>query len=513
MYQSVRFVRPLEKSSVAKYLGWALGGIFFVHFLELLVFPHQAIAVSRSLTAAMALTAAGCALVRSRWVSRFDRPNWMWAATGISLWAIAHAVETGLYHSNAASVLSVDASDFIYLSAFFPLLLAFSTTRETQALRTVFLLNCAQIGLALVLAYVLLYRMALTQTVAETVMARIYGIACLMLAVMSLLRSLCWATREERQCIRWISFFVWTYLPIELGMDYLTGYHGLTAGTLLDLSWSLPFGLAGWKALTLPLEDAGTQPIMQATRIRLLVECVCPLLMNAAIFALAASVIRQHFGLGIGAICAVLALQGVQAAVVQMNYLSGRKLLLQREQDLRTANVALEQLTLLDPLTGIANRRRFDAALEMAWRRAVRHRQPLALMMVDVDFFKGVNDLHGHGYGDECLISIARVMSSQARRPDDLVARMGGEEFVLLLPDTEQPGARVVTERLHEEIRQLGIVNDASPFSRTLTVSIGTVICHPHSGITPHALMELADQALYSAKALGRNQTKMTLLR
>src|SRR5258708_11844996 len=147
---------------------------------------------------------------------------------------------------------------------------------------------------------------------------------------------------------------------------------------------------------------------------------------TAGIFALAAPVTRQHPVLGLSAIFVLLAIQGVQAAVVQLNYLSGRSLLLEREQELRTANAALRQMSLEDPLTHIANRRRFDTALEIAWRRGVRKKQPIALLMLDVDFFKGVNDRHGHGYGDECLVAIAHMMKQHARRPDDVVARLGG---------------------------------------------------------------------------------------
>jgi diguanylate cyclase (GGDEF)-like protein len=232
------------------------------------------------------------------------------------------------------------------------------------------------------------------------------------------------------------------------------------------------------------------------------------MLITAGIFALAASIIRQHAVLGLSAIFIVLAIQGIHAAVVQLNYLTGRNLLLEREQDLRTANVALRQMSLEDPLTHIANRRRFDAALEIAWRGGTRRQQPLALLMIDVDFFKGVNDLHGHSYGDECLVLIARILNQQAHRPDDVVARLGGEEFVLLLPDTDVSGAAKVADRLLEAIRSLDVINQASPFDKKLTVSIGlATVNHPQAGVDPTVLVDCADQALYDAKHQGRNRT------
>ncbi len=432
---------------------------------------------------------------------------WLWASAGLLLWAVAHIVETVVSHSSAASGLTVDASDFIYLAGTFPLLMALSTTRETESLRAVFALNCAQIGMALVLSYSLLYRMSLSPAAASTVMGKIYGAACILLAIMAMLRAFTWATREERQSVRWICIVLWTYLPVEIGMDYATARWNLRAGTLFDLMWSVPFFMGGWQALHLPVLDSKPEPRSNPTRWRLLVEALCPMLITAGIFALAASITRQHPLLGLSAIFVLLAIQAVQAAVVQLNYLSGRSLLLEREQELRTANAALRQMSHEDPLTQIANRRRFDTALEIAWRRGARKKQPIALLMLDVDFFKGVNDLHGHGYGDECLVAIARIMRQHARRPDDVVARLGGEEFVLLMPDTEGLGAEAIAVHMQEAIRSLAVTNQASPFDKKLTVSIGIgCVNHPEAGVDPTVLVDCADQALYDAKHQGRNR-------
>jgi diguanylate cyclase (GGDEF)-like protein len=324
---------------------------------------------------------------------------------------------------------------------------------------------------------------------------------------MAVLRIFTWATDEERQSVRSISIVLWTYLPVELGMDYATARLDLRAGTILDLLWSVPFFLGGWRALRMPILPSDQKPRPQTSRARLVVEALCPMLITAGMFALAASITQQHPLLGLTAIFVLLGIQGTQAAVVQMNYLAGRNLLLDRDRELSAANATLRQMSLEDPLTHIANRRRFEAALENCWRRAVRKRQPLALLMIDVDFFKGVNDLHGHSYGDECLVTLARMMNEHARRPDDIVARLGGEEFVLLLPDTDTSGAETVATRLQEATRSLGIRNDASPFHKSLTISIGIGAVHcPQSGVDPTVLVDCADQALYDAKHQGRNR-------
>ena len=508
MNERVIAVTPSDRDRFAGILTYAMWSVVGAHALLLLAVHPSPIAASRFLTAAIPILAGAACIWRARRLPPHERPIWLWCSAGLLLWAIAHIVETVFGHSSAASSLTADASDFIYLTGTFPLLIALSTTRETESLRAVLAFNMAQIGLALILSYALLYTMPMSPQAATTVMGRIYGAACILLAVMALLRAFTWATREERQSVRWLCFVLWMYLPIEIGMDYGSARWNLHAGTLFDLLWSVPFFLGGWQALHLPLPGAEPEARTYRSRARLLVEALCPMLIGVGLFALAASVTRQHPVLGLSAIFFLFAIQGTQAALVQLNYLDGRNLLLEREQDLREVNAVLRQMSMEDPLTHIANRRRFEADLEHCWRRAARKRQPVALLMIDVDFFKGVNDLHGHSYGDECLVKIARMMKEHARRPDDIVARVGGEEFVLLLPDTDSAGAEAVAARLQQGVRDLGVINQASPFDKKLTISIGIgSVMQPLAGVDPAALVDCADEALYAAKHQGRNCT------
>lgn len=501
-------VGAIGRTSSAKLLWTAMWTVVCVHALVLLVMHPGPVSLSRWLTAAVPILAGVACVWRARQLPARERPVWIWTSAGLLLWAAAHIVETVAGRSGAASSLTVDASDFIYLAATFPLLLALSTTRETESLRSVFGLNLAQIALALILSYALLYRMSMSPQAAATVMGWIYGATCVLLAVMALLRMFTWASVEERQTVRLVCAVLWTYLPIEVGMDYATSRWNLHAGTILDLLWSVPFFLAGWQALHLPILRAELEPPITTHRGRLVVEALCPMLITAGIFALAASITRQHPILGLSAIFVLLAIRGVQAAVVQLNYLSGRNLLLQREQDLEEVNARLRQMSLEDPLTGIANRRRFEDALQRSWRRGARRGQPIALVMLDIDFFKGVNDHHGHSYGDECLVAIARMMKGYARRPDDIVARLGGEEFVLLLPDTDSRGAAGIAQHMQDSMGALGVANKASPFDEKLTVSIGVgAVNQPLNGVDPTMLVDCADQALYDAKRQGRNRT------
>lgn len=500
-------LRPAARVSTRKTLALGLWAVLGLHAVLILVVRPNPVSVSRICTAAIAVLSALCAIWRSAQLPPRFRPMWLWSSAGFALWATAHTVETFLGGSAAASNLAIDPSDFIYVIAAFPLLMALSTTRETASIRTIFYLNCGQIGLAFILTYCLLYRMSRTPAAAATVMGRIYGVDCLLLALLAALRLFAWETLEERRTLRTICLFLWTYLPVELGMDYATQRWNLHAGTLLDLVWSVPFVATGWKALKMSVDEPQAHPPTTRLRSRLMVETLCPMLIATGIFVLAAAVTGQHPVLGLLAMFLLLLLMGVQSGLLQLNYLEVQTLLLEREQDLRNANAALEQLSLLDPLTSIPNRRRFDTALSEAWRRAGRKHESIALLIVDIDSFKGANDLHGHTYGDQCIVTVARVLSQQTGRPYDLLARYGGDEFLLLLPDTGCEGATAVAERIHAAIRQLHFENRASAFDGRLTVTIGVGVMDVNPATAPARLVELTDGALYEAKRLGRNRT------
>ncbi len=171
----------------------------------------------------------------------------------------------------------------------------------------------------------------------------------------------------------------------------------------------------------------------------------------------------------------------------------------------------LRRLTTVDPLTGIANRRAFDAALNSEWRRAVRNRTSLSLLLVDVDCFKSFNDLYGHPAGDDCLRRIARVLVGTARRGGETIARLGGEEFAVLLPTIESSDASALARRVCQTIRDLGIRHGASPVAVHVTISVGVASTFPSREADPWdpgppGLVERADRALYGAKAAGRDQ-------
>ena len=170
------------------------------------------------------------------------------------------------------------------------------------------------------------------------------------------------------------------------------------------------------------------------------------------------------------------------------------------------ANRQLERLSLTDPLTELANRRSFEQRLDVEWRRAFREQLPLSLVMIDIDHFKRFNDHFGHPAGDECLRQVSAALTRKARRPWDLPARLGGEEFAVLMPQTEEPGALAVAETFRAAIQDLALPHPESGF-QMVTISVGVATMYPHTpGATPKSLIEAADAALYVAKTTGRNR-------
>ncbi|MFP4429944.1 MAG: diguanylate cyclase domain-containing protein [Spirochaetota bacterium] len=180
--------------------------------------------------------------------------------------------------------------------------------------------------------------------------------------------------------------------------------------------------------------------------------------------------------------------------------------LLRDQQRLIGENASLKDLTYIDALTDIANRRRFNETLEIEWARGIRHGRPLSLLMIDIDYFKPYNDAYGHGQGDICLQRVAAILSSGLRRTVDFVARYGGEEFAVILPDTDIEGAQSAGEHLRRQVEEAGITHDHSLVAPVVTISVGAATVVPSTTDSPYSLVEHADRALYMAKQQGRNR-------
>lgn len=184
------------------------------------------------------------------------------------------------------------------------------------------------------------------------------------------------------------------------------------------------------------------------------------------------------------------------------------KLLTIEAERLTILTQQLHRLSTTDSLTGVANRRSFEDNFEKEWRRAIRHQLPLSLIMIDVDYFKRYNDTYGHQQGDECLKAISQVMASHCQRPSDFCARFGGEEFIVLLAQSDKSEARLLAQSICDAVEALQIPHSGS-HHQVCTISVGVASVLPTEDGKQDDLLRHADQAMYMAKANGRNRVEV----
>jgi diguanylate cyclase (GGDEF)-like protein len=179
---------------------------------------------------------------------------------------------------------------------------------------------------------------------------------------------------------------------------------------------------------------------------------------------------------------------------------------------LKQQTVLLESLAYTDPLTQVSNRRKYNESLQREWARSIRYSQPIAMLLMDIDYFKQFNDFYGHGVGDDCLIKISAHLKDLVNRPGDLFARIGGEEFIILLTDCDIDGALSKANEVLRTLSMLNIANQGAPSIDRVTMSIGVAVTVPQHNDEPLALFQAADEALYDAKHSGRNKYSVSKL-
>lgn len=170
----------------------------------------------------------------------------------------------------------------------------------------------------------------------------------------------------------------------------------------------------------------------------------------------------------------------------------------------------LERIATLDSLTGMGNRRYFDQQFDLEWRRALRHRSPLSVILIDIDHFKAFNDFYGHRKGNECLKEIASILRDTVKRAGDVVARCGGDKFGVLLPTTDAEGGAFVAEAMRAGVEGVWMPHAASPHTDHVTISAGVATAIPQQGMTPASLMDAAEEALCQAKREGGNRVSQS---
>lgn len=201
------------------------------------------------------------------------------------------------------------------------------------------------------------------------------------------------------------------------------------------------------------------------------------------------------------------------SAVVLTAKIRAMERITEMRNQLNALNATLEKLSQTDSLTQIYNRRAFIEIADKYWRAATRRHSPISLLMLDVDHFKLYNDTYGHPAGDSCLVGVSAAMTASLQRPEDTLGRYGGEEFVVILPDTDRAGAELVAEAIRSNVEALQIEHSKSSTAEVITVSIGGATCSHTTGRSIEGLIKQADQALYKSKLTGRNKATIEDIR
>ena len=303
--------------------------------------------------------------------------------------------------------------------------------------------------------------------------------------------------RAERDLFRALSIYSIIYFAIVFVNDhYFAGNPAF--GPEYGATVTLAFAVLSAFALRRPsvLQVRLVKPaIVRAVR------SGSPILLAVALLIASLFLIRVDYVFGTaGVLIAVLGI-GVRTTVIQVRQIEQGEAL-QRERS------ALQTIAWTDALTGVPNRHFFAQALRRAWRGERRVRQSQAILMIDIDHFKQLNDRYGHPAGDACLREVARALQRALVRPDDVLARYGGEEFIVLLRDIDAAGAQVVGERLRAAVENLRIKNEGCPLA-VVTVSGGAASATLNNEAAAKLLVEKADGALYEAKCAGRNLVKL----
>ncbi|MDE1178723.1 MAG: GGDEF domain-containing protein [Edaphobacter sp.] len=338
-----------------------------------------------------------------------------------------------------------------------------------------------------------------------TLVTRAYDIENLFLACGVSLRLL--ALNEHggtRRFFGVMAAFLWVYaifasiynhLYIVL-QDGMGAYNSLSAIPFLALCVMLALSLREREEETVAAMDLLDRPVA------LFIENASPVFYTVALFVLAIVQIPQHYPLGVTMLALALVIYGIRVITLQGRHMRS-------ERELRETRNWLEAMTLQDGLTGIANRRHFDNTLQGEWNRGIRTRQPLSLLLIDIDYFKKLNDTYGHLAGDRCLVELAAALREMVPRSGDLLARYGGEEFAVILTSTDSAGAQLLAGRICSVISGLNVAEPgALPWTITLSIGVATVLW-PTVKEAPHELIDEADRALYDAKRNGRNRVEI----
>lgn len=463
------------------HVAYLLAALFlFAHALVVRGTPGTPWASYAFLIAAPVLAGAACAW-RARRGDQAAAEDWLALAVGMGLWAGGMGL-SAVYDLTGGSGIAETGSLMLYVLYGVPLMFTLANVgRERTALRLIDAALATVLGLLYFIHIHSLTAGPQTDLLSLRLMLDIENVFIAWFAVLRYLGS---RAAPARDYFRELALYAVVYLLVAAFINHFTADADFSGyDTLIDV----PFLLLAARAIS-PVRGRGEIPA--SPRLNHIVRAGSPLVLPIAMLVVSALVVRHHLAWGVAGF--IIATLGA----------GGRGILLQvrayEERD------HLNELARIDELTGIANRRQFEEALAREWRRAQRTREPLSLLLIDVDHFKALNDADGHPAGDRILRQVAVALSACVTRSTDLVARYGGEEFAVLLPSIGQAGARTLAERMRETVEALALASPAPP--GCVTVSIGVAGMEDPEHDAGSALIARADRALYAAKAAGRNR-------
>ncbi|UQA69857.1 GGDEF domain-containing protein [Stenotrophomonas maltophilia] len=449
------------------------------HGLVLTLWPGPAGVGSFVFLTGAPLLAAGACL----WRARRDRAALGWRATALALLLWAGGMASNMVDALGAGRADITPQASLFLYVLYGVPLVFILARARRERMSISLIDAAMAALLGVLFFVH------TQSFADRVeidplalvsMQRMFDIQNLCIAGFAVVRWPAVDVPERRSFFRALALYALAYLLVAYYINHYTSEDSF--GAYNDLLIDLPFLLLALLALShTPLPAALPHPRLART-----VQAAGPMILPLLLLVVGTLVVDHARPLAVsGFVVATLGF-GVRSILLQV--------------DLMERQASLDQLARQDGLTGVANRREFDALLLAEWNRARRSGTELALLLVDIDHFKAFNDQHGHPAGDRCLQAVAAVLKVIAGRGGDSVARYGGEEFAVIVPASPLSGVLALAERLREAVEGLPL-----PEGR-VSISIGVGYLHPPALASAGQLLADADAGLYAAKRAGRNR-------
>lgn len=489
-----------------------IGLSIVAHAVILLLVPH--VILASNILIGIAFLAAALACVHQLQIGTVEtRRLWALLASAFLLSVVGQAESTidalSLVHRTAAFT-----ADFFFLVYGIPVVLAISTPNEDVGLRSLFWFDAIQALIAAVLIYLQIFAnlrpFGQADAISSVALMNLYNAENFILAGMVCLRLLAKPTEERSRFYDSLAIYLWSYAVTALIVGYLELEKDWPEG-LQDVAWGLPclvfvvalVFLSGTQSH--PREIGGRHESAAAV-----IDSLCPILLTLLIVIMGARIIPLHSFLGFASIACAVVLYGLRSSFLQGKYANSQRELARSSLALLDAVDRLREQSIRDGLTGVYNRRYFDQKLFAEWQNSIRSRISFALLLIDIDCFKNLNDHCGHLEGDECLKKVAHELARQLNRAGDLIARYGGDEFSAILPYTDQQGASAIGEGMRRAVSDLMIKNSPATEGEFVTVSIGICTRVATRDSSPEEMLYLADSALYRAKQRGRNLVEVT---